>query len=39
MLTLTLDFDGDDDARRVATIEARGSDWDWLPETLRRVAE
>jgi len=39
MLTLTLDFDGDDDARRVATIEARGSGWDWLPETVRRVAE
>ena len=37
MLTLSLGFEPGQDARRLATIEGRGPDWDWLSGVLRRV--
>lgn len=37
MLTLALGFDVGDDRRRVASVEARGPGWEWLPEVLRGV--
>lgn len=37
MLTFSLGFEPGHDERRLATIEGRGSGWDWLPDILRRV--
>lgn len=39
MLTLSFGFEPGRDARRLATIEGRGPDWDWLPGVLRQAQE